>query len=79
MKSVVTEIREYLNCNEVEIGKRKNSDCGWRVRFDHRGLSYPTEKRFVIYAYCEYSGICLDLLDVLEWVRENKPELLDKF
>ena len=60
------EIREY--CEEFPVRIGLNLD------------DYPdaAKDRWVIWAENEggYNGTVVDLLDVIDWVKKNKPELL---
>lgn len=63
-----TEIREYAEEEPVKIYKRVAVQG-----IDRKGVG-----RWVIGARNEggYNGTEVDLLDVLDWVKQNKPELL---
>lgn len=62
-----TNIREYVEELPIEIKEITEIECGGRG-----------EGRVAIYAEDEggYNGAIIDLLDVIEWVKQNKPELL---
>lgn len=65
------KMREYCEELNVEIEERIDSDKIAGVG----GIG-----RLIIKSSSEggYSGTEVDLLDVIDWVRENKPELLEK-
>lgn len=65
-----TKIREYAEEYPVEINKRKAIP---ELEIERRGVG-----RFMINAINNngYSGVSIDLLDVIEWVKQNRPELL---
>jgi len=83
---MVTKIREYCEGGPVEIIedtikgydiRHFNVTNGWSTR------TIPDEKRLVIVAETYENGkgcrerTQVDLLDVIAWVKENKPELLE--
>lgn len=67
-----TNIREYAEEMDVTIGDWQKMDENKR---EPTGVG---EVRLVINALNEggYNGTEVDLLDVIEWVRANMPELL---
>ena len=69
----MVEIREYGDGGDVEITEAELDEYGTRSTEFKQG-----DKRFVIIATNEggHNNTLVDLLDVIAWVKENKPELL---
>lgn len=69
---IMTEIREYAEEYPVQIRLLKEVS---EIKGFNKGLG-----RYVIIAENEggYNCTSVDLLDVLEWVKKHKPELLEK-
>ena len=73
LDGVATNIREYNEEMCVEIGTDD-----FDTHIDGRDVTYNDV--LVIQAQNEsgYNSTCVDLLDVLKWVIENRPELINK-
>ncbi len=71
---MITTIREYAEGEPVEIKEIELSSYGAAGTGLKEG-----DKRVVIQALNEggYSSTSVDLLDVIAWVKENKPQLLE--
>ncbi len=74
-----TNIHEYCEEMEVEIVKLLPEDgVRHRKTMNERSYQGHTEARWVVKAQNEggYNHTRVDLIDVIEWVKINKPELL---
>jgi hypothetical protein len=71
----MTSIREYSEGLPVTIEEYVVTE---RKSLQLQGRAKVGERRITIVASCQagFDGTQVDLLDLLQWVKENKPELL---